>query len=215
MTNLLAHSSLIKICGVTKVDDARAIADAGADALGLIFANSARQVNPVVAAQIIERTRTSLWHVGVFRDRADEEILEVLNHVKVEAVQLHDPLSESLRVELRARGLFIIKALDITSGEFATFDDRLIDVLLIDGPRAGSGETHDWGALRARHFHVPWIAAGGLTSENVAALIQQWHPWGVDTASGVESAPGVKDAARVGNFVANARRAFSQKEKPS
>jgi phosphoribosylanthranilate isomerase len=212
VTTLQIQSSLIKICGVTSLDDAREVVRAGANALGLNFADVPRRVSVEVAVTISERTGRDLVRVAVFRDRSDQEILDILTRVDVDAVQLHDHLSDDLLTALRERGHAVIKALSITSDEFIAFDDVRVDAVLIDGPRAGSGETHAWTPLHERAFRVPWIAAGGLTPGNVAAVIREWSPWGVDVASGVESAPGVKDVVRVGNFVANARRALNQKE---
>ena len=82
-----------------------------------------------------------------------------------------------------------MKALNIESEEFATFDDTLVDAVLVDGPRPGSGSEHSWDGLAARAFSVPVIAAGGLNPTNVAQVITATRAWGVDSASGVESRP--------------------------
>ena len=210
MSTTLFERPFIKICGVTTIDDTRHVIDAGATAIGLNFADSPRAVTPTNGARIATEVRGQITRVGVFRDRSDEEILAVLELVDVDAVQLHDALSREFGGQLRARGLVLIKALDVTSHDFATFDECDVDAVLLDGPRAGSGETYDWGALRTRSFDVPVIGAGGLRAENVCAFIEEVRPWGVDTASGVEQSPGRKDSQRVTNFVANARRAFDK-----
>lgn len=206
----LLRRPFIKICGVTTLDDTRHVIDAGASAIGLNFATSPRAVSPATAARIATEARGQITRVAVFRDRSDEEIQAVLELVDVDAVQLHDTLSSELVRLVRARGLIVIKALVVTSDEYSTFDERAVDAVLLDGPRAGSGETYDWQTLRTRSFNVPVIGAGGLREENVCAFIDQIRPWGVDTASGVEQSPGRKDAQRVTNFVANARRAFER-----
>lgn len=200
----------IKICGVTTLDDTRAIIVAGASAIGLNFADSIRAVDLGEGAKIANEVRGQITRVAVFRDRNDDEIVNVLDHVEVDAVQLHDALSPELEERLRVRGLLLLKALDVTSEEFHDFDDHRVDAVLLDGPRAGSGTTYDWGILKSRSFEASVIGAGGLRPENVADFIMDVRPWGVDTASGVEIAPGVKDAQRVTNFVANARRAFDE-----
>lgn len=210
MSATLFERPFIKICGVTTLDDTRHVIDAGATAIGLNFAESLRAVTPSTGARISNDVRGQITRVGVFRDRSDDEILAVLELVDVDAVQLHDALSGELIAQLRARGLLLIKALDVTSLDFANFDERDVDAVLLDGPRAGSGETYDWAALRTRSFDVPVIGAGGLRAENVCAFIEKVRPWGVDAASGVEQSPGRKDARRVTNFVANARRAFDE-----
>jgi len=206
----LAAKYLIKICGVTNVLDAQAVMTAGADALGMIFAESPRAISTATATQVSQMTEGQLTRVAVFRDRSDAEILTTLDLVGFDAVQLHDHLSGELETRLRARGLSIIKALAITSEEFAVFDEHRVDAVLIDGPRPGAGESHSWARLEERAFDVPVVAAGGLTPANVASVIDLIHPWGVDCASGVEKRPGEKDATRVSNFVANAQRAFDE-----
>ncbi len=200
----------IKICGVTTLDDTHHLIVAGATAVGLNFAESPRAVTPATGARIAREVRGQITRVAVFRDRSDEEILAVLELVDVDAVQLHDALSSELAGNIRDRELLLIKALDVTGPHFASFDEGDVDAVLLDGPRAGSGETYDWTALRTRSFDVPVIGAGGLHALNVRAFVKDVRPWGVDTASGVERSPGRKDAERVTNFVANARRAFAE-----
>jgi phosphoribosylanthranilate isomerase len=121
-------------------------------------------------------------------------------------------LSHALHDALRQRGVRIIKALNIESEEFSSFDDRLVDAVLIDGPRAGSGDEHSWAGLATRDFSAPLIAAGGLTPINVASIIGATRAWGVDSASGVESRPGLKDLHLVREFVDAARCAWRDQE---
>ena len=113
--------------------------------------------------------------------------------VEPDAVQLHGPLSDDLHRRLRARGVSIVKALSIGSDEFYSFDERAVDAVMVDGATPGSGVAHSWEELATRSFSVPVIAAGGLSDRNVADVIAETGVWGVDSASGVESAPGVKD----------------------
>lgn len=202
----------VKICGVTTPKDAALVVASGADALGVIFADSPRGVDVATARAIASLAEGALVRVGVFRHRGLDEVARVLDQVELDAVQVHDPLGAELLAELRARGLTIIKALSVDSVEFATFDDRVVDAVLIDGPRPGSGTTHSWEALGQRSFDVPLIAAGGLNPSNVAATIESTRATGVDCASGVESAPGHKDPHLVDSFVANARAAFARQE---
>lgn len=190
--------------------DAEMVVTAGANAMGLIFADSPRAVSREMAVHLARLTNDQLTRVAVFRDRRDEEILAIVDQVDVEAVQLHDAMSGELETELRARGQSIIKALAITGDDFINFDERRVDAVLIDGTRAGSGKTHTWDRLAHRDFSVPIVAAGGLTPANVASVIETIRPWGVDSASGVELRSGEKDMERVSNFVANARRAFDE-----
>jgi phosphoribosylanthranilate isomerase len=202
----------IKICGVTNLDDVEAVIEAGADGLGLILASSPRQVSLDRAAELASAARGRVVVTGVFRDNSDSSILEAVDALALDVVQIHGLLGPELLAELRRRGLKVVKALTIGSGEFYAFDDSQVDAVLIDGPSPGSGRTHPWDDLSRRRFQVPVIAAGGLTPGNVADTIRATGAWGVDTASGVESAPGVKDRTLVGRFVENARRAMEQRE---
>ena len=105
----------------------------------------------------------------------------------------------------------MVKALAIDSPTFASYDESRVDAVLVDGATPGSGASHTWQPLRARSFSVPVIAAGGLTPQNVARTIRETRVWGVDTASGVESSPGVKDPTLVKQFVERARQALIEK----
>lgn len=208
----LPESGFVKICGVTNVDDARAVVTSGASALGLIFAASPRQVTREQARDVVEATSGKLLRSAVFRDNESDFILDTVRDLNVEMVQIHGDLSKELLAALRARGLLIVKALDIESDEFSTFDESSVDAVLVDGPRPGSGTAHSWARLAERRIRVPLIAAGGLNPINVADTILVTHSWGVDCASGVEAKPRQKDHALVNDFVANARQAFASME---
>jgi phosphoribosylanthranilate isomerase len=203
--------SYIKICGVTTLGDANAIIDAGASALGLILTKSPRQLSLDRALAIAAATKGRIVRTAVFNEDSDDVVLEAVNVLDVDAVQLHGPLSDSLHAALRERGLTIVKALSIGSDEFFEFDESAVDVVHIDGARPGSGQAHSWDELGARPFSVPVIAAGGLRPDSVAHVITFINVWGVDTASGVESSPGVKDRELVKRFVHNAVTAFEQR----
>ena len=207
-----SSTSFVKICGLTTPDDIAVSVRAGADALGLILASSPRQIS-VEAAQTLAalaKDHIPIW--AVFRDQADEWILNAIDKIEPDAVQLHGKLSDVLLNGARARATQVVKALAIGSDDFLTFDESKVDAVLIDGHQPGSGIVHSWDALFERPFAVPVIAAGGLNPDNVAIEIVRSRAWGVDTASGVESAPGVKDHTLVMHFVENARRAFEERE---
>jgi phosphoribosylanthranilate isomerase len=204
--------SFVKICGITSMDDAHVAVDAGADAIGLIFASSVRQLTVERAREIAAATRGSIQRVGVFRENSDDFIADAVDRCGVDAAQIHGPLSDELRTLLRARGVLIIKALSIGSEEFFEFDDASVDAVLIDGPTPGSGETHPWHELERRHFARSVIVAGGLNALNVVDVLATTRAWGADVSSGVESAPGVKDPSNVRDFVTNARAYFDREE---
>ena len=199
----------VKICGVTSVGDARIALEAGSNALGVIFATSPRRISIEQAREILDATKGSLLRCGVFRENSDEEIIEHSRALDFDVVQLHGPLSERLLVTLRERPIRIVKALNIDDDEFEVFDESRVDAVMVDGPRPGSGVAHSWDRLSSRPFGVPVIAAGGLTAENVADVVVSTRAWGVDSASGVETRPGVKDAGLVQQFISRARGAWA------
>lgn len=202
----------VKICGVTRVDDAVAVVNAGASALGLIFAESPRRVTLAQARQIVSATEGSILRCAVFRNSDDVFVTEQLDALDVEMVQVHGTLSSGLLAYLRGRGLRVVKALSVIGSEFECFDDIDVDAVLIDGALPGSGTEHSWDRLRERRFSVPVVAAGGLTPDNVYGVVRATGASGVDCASGVEASPGVKDHELLGRFVANARRALASEE---
>jgi phosphoribosylanthranilate isomerase len=200
----------VKICGVTTLGDANAVIDAGATSIGFILASSPRQLSIERALALSAATEGRTIRTAVFRDNHNAFILNALDVIDVEVVQVHGPLDDALVAALRERGLAIVKALSIESDEFYDFDESAVDAVLIDGAIPGSGVAHSWEELASRSFRVPVIAAGGLNADNVAATIALTGAWGVDTASGVEQSPGVKDRDQVKRFVDNARAAFAQ-----
>jgi phosphoribosylanthranilate isomerase len=206
----LAH--FIKICGITTLEDARCATQAGADAIGLIFASSPRQLSLRQAVDLTEATRGSILRVGVFRDSSTRFVCDAVDATGVEVVQVHGTLSDELLGELRDRRVAVIKALSVTSDELVSFDEHCVDAVLIDGPRPGSGVAHTWNDVAQRFFQRPLIAAGGLTPANVAEVLAMTGAWGADVASGVEASPGRKDPLRVRDFVQNASAFFEQRE---
>jgi phosphoribosylanthranilate isomerase len=210
--NFSDATSFVKICGITSIGDARVTVDAGADALGLNFTQSVRHLTVEQAHEIAAAINGSILRVGIFGNDSDEFVVDVVNGSGVDAAQIHGPLSEELRDSLRARGVLVIKALSIGTTEFLEFDDANVDAVLIDGPTPGSGQTHPWHDMTRRQFARPVIVAGGLNALNVVDVLEDTRAWGADVASGVESAPGVKDPANVRDFVANARAYFDREE---
>ncbi|MHB1969987.1 MAG: phosphoribosylanthranilate isomerase [Acidimicrobiales bacterium] len=203
-------AGVVKICGVTSVEDALACAEAGADAIGLILADSPRRVRPERATAIADALAGRATRVAVFKDQSSEEIRGALAELSVDAVQVHGPLADDLRDELRARGLRVIKALSVGEGEWSGYDERAVDAVLVDGAVPGSGRRHGFAGRADRPFCVPVIVAGGLDAANVAEVVAATGADAVDCATGVESAPGRKDPAKVRDFVAAARTALGR-----
>lgn len=201
----------IKICGVTSLLDAQMVRDASADALGLVYATSVRQVVGEVGGDIVERFGSELWCVGVFRHQDDHEILRIVDRDALTVVQLHDQASAALLNALSARGVTVIRALSIGAPLLSPRESDAVGAVLIDGATPGSGIANDWSLVAARKFDVPVIVAGGLTPDNVSDVIGATSPWGVDVATGVEFSHGVKDPRKVASFVTRARAALTQK----
>jgi phosphoribosylanthranilate isomerase len=183
----------VKICGITNREDALAAVEAGAGALGFIFHKpSPRYADPAALAAWIDEIPSGTWKVGVFVDQPPAVIEQIAAELKLDVAQLHGAETPAGH----PRGIRIWKA-------FRLADETLpqpgypAEAILLDGP--GNGRTFDWQLAEGLPGKV--ILAGGLTPENVRAAIEQTRPWGVDTASGVETSPGRKDRARMKQFI--------------
>lgn len=210
----------IKICGTTCVEDALQSMEAGADALGFIFAPSKRRVTPEQAQQIIHELPQAVEQIGVFMNSTAAEIGAIACKVAVTGIQMHgDEAPAEVYSQLPANqrdALRKIKTI-LVQGNFASkFDSyatasSIVDAWLFDSG-AGSGKTFDWQAARAQlgDRQGRFIVAGGLTPENVGEAIRTFKPWGVDVVTGVEREPGRKDPEKLKAFVAAVRRAEQQ-----
>jgi phosphoribosylanthranilate isomerase len=212
----------IKICANTSLADAMIAADAGADAVGFVFAPSPRRVTAEQAAVIVPRLAAEIEKIGVFVDATVEEIVATVEAAGLTGVQLHWDAPGELTAALRARLGSKVRILRVVhfdeaimEGRAALAFDSNVDAILVDSRTAssvgGTGKAYDWETARQMIFYASGqsklIAAGGLTPDNVAEAIATLRPWGVDVVSGVEATPGRKDAAKVRAFVANARAA--------
>lgn len=212
----------VKICGNTSLADAQFAVEAGADAVGFVFAPSPRQVTTSQVAAIAPNLPGHIEKIGVFVDANFEELTQTARHSGLTGVQLHSDAQPELIAKLREEfgpDLRIVRVVHFASNAQAQLaalaTDPNIDAVLIDSRSAtavgGTGIAFDWKAAKAALFagahEKKMIAAGGLKPENIAQAIAMLTPWGVDVSSGVESAPGRKDRAKVFAFVANARAA--------
>lgn len=203
----------IKICGVTTPEDARRAAEAGTDALGLNFyPKSPRFVTPSQAAAIVRALPPFTAPVGVFVQMPLRQATAIAFQLGLRGVQTYDAPPEdafpfahipSFRVK-DAAGLDHIRRFVAVSRPAAVLVDSFVD-----GQLGGTGHRAPWDLLVGFDPGVPLILAGGLTPENVAEAIATVKPWGVDVASGVESAPGRKDPVKVARFIEAARNAAS------
>jgi phosphoribosylanthranilate isomerase len=212
----------VKICGNTSLDDALLAVDAGADAVGFVFAPSSRRVTVEQVAAITAHLPGSVEKIGVFVEADFGAIEAAVELGGLTGVQLHSEGGSDVSARLRERfgnGLRILRVIhfgdDAARQLRGAGADVNVDAVLVDSRTAkavgGTGVAFDWQAAREAIFtgegSLSLIAAGGLNAENIAEAIATLRPWGVDVASGVESSPGHKDAIKVRDFVSNARAA--------
>jgi phosphoribosylanthranilate isomerase len=209
--SLATHRTRIKICGITRREDAMTAADAGADAIGFVFHRpSPRYVDPDVAASIAREMPPFVAIVGLFVDADASLISDLAVRARLSTLQFHGdetaefcaqfarPFMKAIRVR---PGVDLLQYAALFSGASA---------LLLDAYRpgipGGTGETFDW-ELVPRNLQSRIVLSGGLTAANVGVGIRRLTPWAVDVSSGVEQSPGVKDPDRIEQFVAAVRRA--------
>jgi phosphoribosylanthranilate isomerase len=201
----------VKICGITRPEDALAAARAGAHAIGLVFyARSPRYVTPARAAEIIRVLPPFITTVGLFVDAQPQEVRAALAVAPVGLLQFHgEETPEFCRQFTRP----YIKAVRMRAGvdllqyarEYHDAKALLLDHY-VEGLHGGSGVAFDW-SLIPRGLPLPVILSGGLTPENVRDAVRRVRPSAVDVSSGVESAKGIKDAAKIAAFIRGARNA--------
>lgn len=195
----------VKICGITRPDDARAAARAGADAVGLVFyAKSPRAVTIVEAQAVVRALPPFVTTVGLFVDAARDEIQDVLRSVPLDVLQFHGnegPDECRLFERPYVKAVRMREAAELAAAARAYHDAAglLVDTY-VEGVPGGTGRAFDWSRLPSS-LSRPMILAGGLTPDNVAEAVRRVRPWTVDVSGGVESAPGVKDAARIEAFI--------------
>jgi phosphoribosylanthranilate isomerase len=198
----------IKLCGITTLDDARMAVDVGAWAVGcVLWPQSPRACDPAEAARIATAVRRRVHVCGVFVNQHLDDVTELVDALGLTMVQLHGDEGPAYCAEVARRtGAKVVKAAAVRSGaDVRALETFHTDFHMLDahrpGMRGGTGETFDWELVRARRSSIPLILSGGLTAENVAEGIAATHPFAVDTASGTEARPGVKDPAKVSAFV--------------
>lgn len=200
----------VKVCGVTSLADARMCVEAGADAIGLNFwSGSVRRCELAVAHDIVRELAGKALFVGVFVDADEHEIARVMRETGVGCAQLHGSEPPALLARflphaykaLRVKDASVLDELARYGGDYVLLD------AYVAGKPGGTGATFDWSLARQVAAQRKLALAGGLTPENVADAVRAVRPFCVDTASGVESAPGVKDAAQVRAFVTAAKSA--------
>ncbi len=191
----------IKICGLGSAEDVAAAVDAGADAIGFVFAESKRRVTPTQAAIAASAAPAGIQRVAVMLHPSSDQWLDVLDGFKPDILQTDHEDFASLAVPNGVERWPVFR-------EGAALDEaRLPETFLYEGAKSGRGETVDWTAAARLAARGRMLLAGGLDADNVARAVLTVRPYGVDVSSGVESAPGVKDPARIHQFVMAARAA--------
>jgi len=204
-------SVAIKICGITRVEDALAAARLGAHALGFVFYGpSPRFISAEAAAAIISTLPPFVTPVGVFVDSPAEEVRVIIRATGLQMLQFHGAETPAY---CRQFGLRHIKAVRVRQGvdllqyaaQYSAAAGLLLDAYR-EGVHGGSGETFDWDLIPPA-LSLPVVLSGGLNPENVTQAVQRVRPWAVDVSSGVEAAKGVKDVEKIAAFIAGVRHA--------
>ncbi|MEG9433838.1 phosphoribosylanthranilate isomerase [Terriglobus sp. ADX1] len=220
----------VKICGNTRLEDCQRAVDLGVDALGFIFAHGKRLVTAEHVRKITSQLPAHVATFGVFTQCDPEFILRTAEAAGIKGIQMHGAFDASVASALRPHfpkgdsprliqvvHWDVVEPVDTQQTRLraelnALADSGLVDAALMDSRTkqgsGGTGVTFDWAAAAAvvQDSRLPVIAAGGLRPENVAEAVRVLKPWGVDVSSGVEAAPGVKDATQLEQFIQAARR---------
>lgn len=198
------------MCGITTPEDARTAAGSGADAVGLVFAESPRRLSVERAREIAAALPDGVLKVGVFVDEEPAEVIRIVREIGLDYAQLHGDESPKTVTVLRGEGVKVIKALRVRgTGSLAAMDDYDADLFLLDAwsekARGGTGERFDWEVAKSHGGRGNIVVSGGLTSENVREAIRFFEPYGVDASSSLEDAPGKKNEEQVRRFVSAAK----------
>jgi phosphoribosylanthranilate isomerase len=196
-------SILVKICGLTSPEGVHAAVDAGANAVGFVFAESVRKIDPPTAARLAAEIPPGVVKVAVMRHPSQARVDEVIEHLQPEFLQTDAEDFDQISLAGPCRPLPVFRA-------GRPRPDRLPGLLLFEGPVSGSGEVADWRQARALADQTRTVLAGGLRPGNVGAAIRAVRPYGVDVSSGVESMPGVKTPSLIREFIGAVREAEKQ-----
>ncbi|HKI49047.1 MAG TPA: phosphoribosylanthranilate isomerase [Desulfobacteria bacterium] len=196
----------VKICGITRMVDAEAAVESGADALGFVFAKSPRQISPEKAREIIRRMPPFVTTVGVFVDEVPQKIREIMNFCGLDLIQLHGHETPTTCADLSSR---VIKAFRVQGEETLTqivpYKGHVRAILLDTyqkGVNGGTGKTFDWRlARKAKEIGIHVVLSGGLGPENVLEALERVTPSAIDISSGIEKSPGIKDHERMKMFM--------------
>ena len=199
----------IKICGLSTLESVRAAIEAGADAIGFVFAPSPRRVTPEDAAELSAEVPAGILRVAVMRHPQPTEWDEIADLVRPDWLQTEARDFASLRMPPGVEGLPVYR--DVPGLDTASMARE--DRALFEAAESGAGQAPDWARARGLATGTRLVLAGGLHPGNVAEAIRHVRPWGVDVSSGVEASRGVKDPAKIAAFVAAVRRVEQELER--
>ena len=202
--------TLVKVCGITNAGDARVAAEAGADAVGLLFAESPRRVGVEQARRISVALPENVIRVGVFVNADAAEILRISREVGLDLAQLHGDETPETVTAVREAGVKVMKALRVQSAaSLEALSEYEADLFLLDAhsakARGGTGERFDWELAKSSTGRDNIVVSGGLGPENVREAVEFFRPFGVDASSSLEDEPGRKNGERVRRFVLAAK----------
>ncbi len=205
----MSRRTWIKMCGMTRVEDLAAAAEAGVDAVGFMFAESPRRVTGATARLLVRDLSAQIMRFGVFVDENPAEVARVVAEAEIDRIQLHGFEEPMIRELVGTRVVKAFRARD----ESVLEEIRMwrVQTFFLDTWRetaaGGTGRTGDWSLAKRAAELGQMILAGGLTPDNVGRAILEVQPYGVDVSSGIESAPGIKDPAKIRAFVDAVRAA--------
>lgn len=205
----------VKVCGITSARDGKWAAECGADAIGLMFAESARRIDAQKAREIIQSLPPFVTPVGVFAESSEKELNEIASATGVRVVQFYGGVPAEAALRLKAKGLKVLKGVLVGSREdLEEMRGYPADAFLLDtkveGKYGGTGKTFDWSLAREAKELGLVILAGGLGPDNVAEAIRQVKPYAVDASTRLESEPRVKDPELVRSFIEAVKQAESR-----
>ncbi len=205
------YRTRIKMCGTTTLQDAQAAVELGVDALGFIFAErSPRAVRPATALEIVSHIPPFVGKIGVFVNKAQKEIEEIIHYLGLTGVQLHGDEDPDFcrNIARSVPSCAVLKAFRIGQhtqiGDIAPYNGAVQGFVLdsfVQNQEGGTGHTFDWNILKRLDLQIPFLLAGGLNPDNIADALENVSPFGVDVNSGVEDAPGRKNHELLRRFV--------------
>lgn len=199
----------VKICGLQTPETVSAAVEAGADAIGFVFApGSPRTISAGLAAKLGHGVPEGIETVGVFRNQSIGDVVDIARRASVTTVQLHGDESLADMARLHEEGFRTLRAFSVNAYNALSVEEKLAwqsERILLDAVEPGAGVTFDASVLADGAPHGFWLLAGGLNPGNVSALAAALRPSGVDVSSGVESSRGVKDIALIRSFIEAAR----------